>query len=508
MFNKIPENIKEIIRKLETAGFEGFLVGGCVRDLLLNELELRRASRSESDQSVGPKDWDITTNAKPEEILKIFPEGKYENGFGTVMLPMKYIVKNYSDEMGDLGVVEITTYRIESKYSDKRHPDEIKFAKTLKEDLSRRDFTINAMAIKIKNTKQEIVDLFGGQKDLKNKIIRAVGDASERFNEDALRMMRAIRFYSQLGFMIEEKTFSAIQKNAKNLEYISQERIRDELEKIILSKTPAKGIELLYESGLLQYIIPEIEIGYDVTQSHHHYYGPYNTVYKHLIASLEKCPSEKLEVRLASLLHDIGKPEVKKGKGENATFYAHEYAGAKIAKKILERMKFSRAVIDKTVLLVKNHMFYYNTDEVGESGVRRVIRKVGLENINDLIDVRIADRLGSGVPKAVPYKLRHFKFMVEKVSKDAISVKQLKINGNDLMQELKIAPGPKIGAILDVLLARVIDDQKLNNKKDLLNLAEELNKKDLNSLRLIAKKKIDEEKKEEEKLMKKKYWVE
>jgi poly(A) polymerase/tRNA nucleotidyltransferase (CCA-adding enzyme) len=179
-----------------------------------------------------------------------------------------------------------------------------------------------------------------------------------------------------------------------------------------------------------------------------------------------------------------------------------------MAKKILERLKFPRAVIDKVALLVKNHMFYYNVDEVGEAGVRRVIRKVGLENINDLIDVRIADRLGSGVPKAVPYKLRHFKFMVDKVSHDALSVKQLKINGNDLIKELKIAPGPKIGAILDVLLAKVIDDQKLNNKKDLLNLSKDLNKSDLDSLRLMAKKKIDEERKEEEKLMKKKYWVE
>jgi len=320
-------------------------------------------------------------------------------------------------------------------------------------------------------------------------------------------MMRAIRFAVQLDFEIEKKTLEAIKRNAKNLKLISAERIKDEFQKIMLSPKPAQGIELLHETGLLQYFVPELEAGYDVKQSHHHYYGPYNTVYKHLVASLEKCPSEKLEVRLASLFHDIGKPKTKRGTGEDATFYNHEYVGEKMIRQILERLRFSRNVIDKTALLVKNHMFYYNVDEVGESGVRRVIRKVGLENINDLIDVRIADRLGSGVPKAVPYKLRHFRFMVEKVSHDPVSVKQLKINGNDLMKEVGMTPGPKIGAILDLLLARVIDDPKLNDKKKLLEMARELDKKDLDNLRKIAKEKIKEEKEEEEKRMKEKYRV-
>ncbi|PIP27880.1 MAG: hypothetical protein COX29_04170 [Candidatus Moranbacteria bacterium CG23_combo_of_CG06-09_8_20_14_all_35_22] len=519
---EFPQYIIEVIRKLEWAGFEAYIVGGCVRDLMLEK---------------EPKDWDIATNGKPEEILKIFPDGKYENDFGTVMLPLKYI-EGVEEKDWDGPNVEITTYRIESKYSDKRHPDEVKFAKTLGEDLSRRDFTVNAMAIHVAcnmkhetKDKYEIIDLFGGQEDLKNKIIRAVGDANERFDEDALRMMRAVRFAVQLSgnnksqitnnkqisnsksqiqnsWTIEEKTFLAIKKNAKNLRFISQERIRDEFNKIILSSDPSGGVELLVESKLMDEFIPEIIEAIGIKQNRHHYFGPYNTVYAHLLASLEKCPSSKLEVRLASFLHDIGKPKSKRGTGEMATFYSHEYVGAKMAEKILERMKYPRKVIEKTVMLVKNHMFYYNVDEVGESGVRRVVQKVGVENINDLIDVRIADRLGSGVAKAVPYKLRHFKFMVEKVSHDAISVKQLKINGNDLIKELKLQPGPKIGAILDVMLAEVIDDQKLNNKKDLLNLAKALNKKDLNDLRVMAKKKIEEEKKEEEELMKKKYWVE
>jgi poly(A) polymerase/tRNA nucleotidyltransferase (CCA-adding enzyme) len=524
MKDKIPQYLIKVISKLEAGGFEGYVVGGCVRDLLLDK---------------EPKNWDVATNARPEEVMKIFPDSVYENEFGTVGVKIKE-----NDETID--VVEITTYRVESKYSDKRHPDEIEFAKTLEEDLSRRDFTINALALKLKGVKGmkgeegfEIIDLFGGREDLGKKIIRAVGKADDRFNEDALRMLRAVRFAVALNnqetknkiqtkskvqisnekpnskdkiqnssWQIESDTVEAIKKNAKNLKYISAERIKDELEKIILAPTPAKGIEMLHETGLLQYIIPEIEIGVGVTQSHHHYYGPYNTVYKHLVASLEKCPSEKLEVRLAALLHDVGKPKTKRGEGESATFYNHEYAGAKMAERILERLKFSRKVIDNVALLVKNHMFYYNVVEVGEAGVRRVVRKVGLENINDLIDVRIADRLGSGVPKAVPYKLRHFKFMVEKVSHDAVSVKQLKINGHDLMTELKLQPGPKIGAILDILLSRVIDDPSLNEKAKLVILAEELNKEELSSLRNQAKRKIQEEQKEEEEIIKKKHWVE
>lgn len=542
---KIPESVQIVMDKIQKSGYEAYLVGGCVRDLLRRDLY---------GEPVEPKDWDVTTNAKPKESLEIFPEGKYENDFGTVMMPVKYI-EGIKEEDQDNSNIEITTYRIESKYSDKRHPDEVRFAKTLEEDLSRRDFTVNALALEIrsrvlgtkseirnkleiKNLKQEkrqfkIIDIFGGQEDLENKVIRAVGDPNERFDEDALRMMRAIRFVCQLSgnpipssrdeirnpkqsqnsknkiqnWEVEKKTFQAIEKNAKNLRYISQERIRDEFNKIILSSQPKRGVELLVETKLIDQFIPEIIQTIGVKQNRHHYYGPYNTVFAHVLASLEKCPSEKLEVRLAALFHDIGKPKSKRGEGEMATFHGHEYGGARAVEKIMNRMKYPRKVIDKTVLLVKNHMFYYNVDEVGESGVRRVVRKVGLENINDLIDVRIADRLGSGVPKAVPYKLRHFKYMVEKVSKDPISVKQLKIDGNDLIKELGMKPGPEIGAILEVLLAEAIEDPKLNTKNKLMSRAKELQKEKLKSLRAMAKQKIKEEQKKEDKETKGKYWV-
>lgn len=513
MFKKIPKTVIKTIKELERNNFEAFIVGGAVRDILLKKT---------------PKDWDIATKATPKEVLEIFPDGKYENAFGTVILPEKYLGKTDSIEN-----IEITTYRIESKYTDLRRPDKVIFAKNLEEDLKRRDFTVNAIALKLTDGKKiEIIDLFDGQKDLKDKIIRAVGDPNERFNEDALRMMRAVRFASQLStgknlsflkertgtgkqnkikrpglWRIGERAFVAIKENRKLLDHISAERTRDELIKIILSDRPAWGIELLVETKLMKHVMPEIYDTIGVRQNRHHYNGPYNTVYKHMLAALKTCPSEKLEVRLAAFLHDIGKPQSKRGAGEFSTFHGHEYISAKLTKKILTRLKFTRETIDKTTLLVKNHMFYYNVDEVGEKGVRKVIRKVGLDNINDLIDVRIGDRLGSGVAKAVPYKLRHFKYMVEKVSKDPVSVKQLKINGESLIKELSIKPGPLIGDILDVLLAEVIDNPKLNTKKSLLRRAKELKEQDLKKLDKIAKDKIKEKQKEEDKKVKGKYWV-
>ena len=315
--------------------------------------------------------------------------------------------------------------------------------------------------------------------------------------------MRAIRFSSELNFKIETKTLEAIKKNSKNLQYVAEERIKDELQKIILSDKPSEGVELFHETGLLGFIIPELEKGYGVKQNRHHIY----TIYKHNLLSLKFCPSKKLEVRLAALLHDIAKPQTKRGEGLDATFYNHDHVGKRVAEKILKRLRFSNDIIDKTILLIDNHMFYYNPDEVGESSVRRLIKKVGLENIKDLIDLRISDRLGSGVPKAKPYKLRHLEYIVDKVSKDAISVKMLKIKGHDLMKVLKIKPGPKIGAILDVLLSEVIEDAKKNTKKYLSQRALELDKENLDSLRKMAKEKIEEKKEEEDEEIKKKHWV-
>ncbi len=483
----IPDYILNIIKDLEASHYEAYIVGGCVRDVLMNKM---------------PQDWDITTNARPEQILAVFPGAKYENNFGTVLLPIRQpaLSEGAKGELTD--VVEITTYRSEQGYSDRRHPDTILFEKELDKDLERRDFTINALALN--PTKPgEIIDLFGGEKDIKHKIIRAVGEPSDRFKEDALRMLRAIRFSAQLGFALEPKTQRAIIKLAGSLKFVSQERIRDELIKILSSDRPALGINLLHESKLLQYILPELEQGVGVAQDRHHIYP----VFKHNVLSLEHCPNKTWPVRLAALLHDVGKPQTRKIIKGIATFYNHEYLGAKMTERIMRRLKFSTDDSRRVVNLVKNHMFYYNVGEVSAASVRRLVVKVGKENLQDLLDLRVADRLGSGTPKAMPYKLRHLQYMLESVQNDPISVKMLKIKGDDIMRILQSAAGPKIGMILDVLLGEVIEDPVLNNSVYLEKRAQEIGEFDLAELRLRAKALITEEREKEEKEMKRHYKV-
>ncbi len=475
----IPKEVKQIIEKLKEAGFEAYIVGGCVRDFLL---------------ATEPKDWDVTTNAKPEEIQKVFPGSFYENNFLTVT-----VLTEAKTE------IEITTFRSEAKYSDKRHPDEVKYAKTLEEDLSRRDFTVNAMAM---NLEKEIIDPFGGQEDLQKKIIRTVGNPDERFGEDALRMLRAVRFATSLNFTIEEKTAEAIKKNSIWIEAISKERIRDEFVKIIMADSPADGIELLRKLGLLKFILPELQENVGVSQNKHHIYD----CYTHAIKALEFTAKKKysLYVRLAALFHDIAKPKVKVGDGINAMFYAHEIVGAKMTFQILNRLKFSNKDIQAVVNLVRHHMFYYNTDEVTAASVRRLVKRVGPENMPELLQLREADRIGSGVPKAEPYKLRHLKYMIEKVSKDPLSVKMLKINGSDLMGLLEITPGPKIGQILDILLGHVLDDPKKNTKAFLEKEAKMLAVLSDAELKELAEKSKEEKvevQTEEDTKVKGKYWV-
>ncbi|MDP2946391.1 MAG: CCA tRNA nucleotidyltransferase [bacterium] len=461
----LPKEVKEIIKALESAGFEAYAVGGCVRDFVLSNVE---------GLSIEPYDWDITTNAKPEEIQKIFQNSVYENQFGTVAI-------NTESKNERLKIIEITTYRIEEKYTDKRHPDIVKFTNKIEDDLSRRDFTINAIAYDGK----KFIDPFDGQKDIKNKIIRAVGEPYKRFNEDALRLMRATRFATQLNFAIEEETAKAIKKKSNDIVVISKERIRDELIKIIITKNAKTGIETLHGFGLLKHIMPELEEGINVGQNKHHIY----TVWEHNLLSLDWAANHnyKLENRIASLIHDIGKPRTKKGNGPDATFYNHEVVGAKMVAKILERLKFPKKFIEKVVLLARYHLFYYNVEEVTESSVRRLVKNVGPENIDDLLEVRIADRKGSGVPKAEPYKLRHLRAIIEKVSRDPISVKMLKINGDDLIKILKIEPGPKIGYILNILLDEVLDDPQKNKKEYLTSQILKLDKKPLKELEKMYK---------------------
>jgi len=385
----------------------------------------------------------------------------------------------------------------------------------------RRDFTINAMAFSIETSKilktkvkvtGKLIDLYDGLEDLNKKLVRAVRDSNERFNEDALRMMRAIRFALQLGFKIEDNTFGAISKQAKNIKYISFERIRDEFIKIVMSGAGSRAVELLEKSDLLSYIIPELMACIGVGQNLHHIY----TVYDHLINSFDYAVKQdySLEVRLASLFHDIGKPMSKKGEGKNSTFYNHEIISATITKKILERLRFPSYISDKVVLLVKNHQFYYDPEINTDSSIRYLLSNVKKENILELSQLREADRIGSGCPKALPFRLRHFLFRVEKVLNEMenknLNLKTLKIDGDKLMKLLDINPGPRLGFILNILLSDIIGDLKLNTVKYLNTRAKELN--ELNDLKLKAlndKSKIIYKElieKEEEKI-KKKYGV-
>lgn len=487
----IPDEIVEIIKIINDAGFEAYVVGGCVRDSLMNK---------------DPEDWDLATNATPEEIQKLFKEAGfdcfYENNFGTVGVLLPEKERLYSE------VAEITTYRTEGAYRDKRRPDNVKWAKTIEEDLSRRDFTVNAIAVKIENGKSIFIDPFNGKKDLENKIIRAVGDPEQRFEEDALRIFRAVRFAGTLNFKIEEETLKAIKDNGAWILDISSERIRDELVKMIMNKNAYEGINLLHSTGLLKYILPEIADGYGVSQNKHHIYD----CYEHNLLALKYAAKKNFNfyVRMAALLHDVAKPVCKRGEGPDATFYNHEIVGAKMTKNILERLKFPKKDIEKITLLVRYHLFYYNVGEVSESSIRRLVRQVGIENMDDLLNLRMCDRIGSGVPKAEPYKLRHLKYIIEKTSKDPISVKKLKVKGADVLDILKISPGPKVGWILNILLSQILQDPKKNNTDYLINEIKELSKlpdKDLQEMNQKSKEDIQKVETKKDEMTKKKYWI-
>jgi tRNA nucleotidyltransferase (CCA-adding enzyme) len=479
----IPKEVASILEALNRHNYEAYIVGGCVRDLIMGKK---------------PQDWDVTTDAKPEEVQKIFPDSFYENEFGTVG------VKTDSEDE-TLKVIEVTTYRVESKYTDKRHPDEVRFAKRLEDDLKRRDFTINALAM---DAGGKVIDLFDGKGDIERKIIRAVGNASERFNEDALRMMRAVRFATTLGFKIEDDTLDAIKKNHELLKVISKERVRDEFLKIIDSPKAEKGIELLRETGLLKHVLPELLEGVGVTQNKHHKYD----VWEHNLKALKYAVDQNYstEVRLASLLHDIGKPRSKRGEGPEATFYGHQVIGARMAAQALDRLKFPKAQAEKIVKLVRWHMFYYNVGEVTESSVRRLVANIGRENVEDLIKLREADRVGSDVPKARPYKLRHLQFMIDKVSRDPISPKMLKVNGNDIMRLTGLEAGPKIGMIIGALMEEVLDNPEKNTREYLERRVVELSKLPESELAELGKRgrqKIAEEEEKEIEKIKEQYLV-
>lgn len=457
---KIPSDVLWTLQQLHSAHFEAFIVGGCVRDLFLGK---------------EPNDWDITTNAAPEQIIAIFEKTDrrvvYENNFGTVG-----IINKEQEKVSPSYLIEITPYRTEGRYSDKRRPDHVSFSDTINEDLMRRDFTINALAYDPLENK--VIDEFKGQEDLKNKIIRTVGNPEERFSEDSLRVMRAVRFAAQLGFMCEEETLSSIRTHAKNLSHISAERIRDEFIKLIDAPYAIEGIILTQKLGLLSFIIPELEEGIDCEQGGIHSFD----VWTHLLKSLEHAThkSYPLHVKLAALFHDIGKPQTRRpsqGKRKKEwTFYGHEVVGARMSEKIMKRLKFPKEITDKVVKLVRYHMFFSDPDAITLSAVRRMVANVGEEMIWDLMDLRTCDRIGTGRPKEKPYRLRKYHAMIEEVLRDPINVGMLKLNGDIMITEMKMKPGRRMGWILHALLEEVLDDPTKNTREYLEPRAQELEK--------------------------------
>ena len=452
---KIDSVLKDFYSHFEAAGFKAYLVGGAVRDIFLHKK---------------PHDFDVATNATPQDVMKLFrtviPTG-FEHGTVTVHFEGLEI--------------EVTTFRTESGYSDGRHPDKVNYAATIQEDLSRRDFTINAIAANLKDGK--VVDPFGGRKDIRKKIIRTVGKAHERFMEDGLRPVRCVRFACKLGFSIEKYTFLELSEKdvQKKIASISIERFRDEFEKILECDVPSFGLWLLQQTGMLAIFIPELLECNNCVQSDKRGFHDFD-VLNHLFYACDGAPAGKLNVRLAALFHDIAKPKTKKIIDGNITFYNHEKVGAQITKDILTRLKFPNVVIDDVCHLIHEHMFNYTPDWTVQA-VRRFIIRVGKEHINDLFDLRLADMYGmhnkpvncnfsSAVDLLVEFKNR---IVAELEKNNALSLKDLSVNGKDLIEN-GIPAGKKLGLILNHLLDCVIEDPGMNTKEKLLEVAKNANK--------------------------------
>ena len=437
----LPEAVKKIINVLQSAGYEAWAVGGCVRDSILHR---------------EPDDWDITTSARPEQVKVLFHR-TVDTGIqhGTVTVLM--------DRVG----YEVTTYRIDGEYEDSRHPKEVTFTASLQEDLRRRDFTINAMAY---NEEAGLVDIFGGIEDISKKVIRCVGDAKERFTEDALRMMRAVRFAAQLGFTIEDATRQAICDMAENLSKISAERIQTELVKLVTSPHP-DDLRIAYETGITKVILPEFDICMTTNQNHpHHCY----TVGEHILHSMCEIRPDKV-LRLAMLFHDIGKPDAITTDEHGINhFHGHPEISAAYAQKIMRRLKFD----NKSIYYVTNLVRYHDVRmELSRKSVRRAINKIGDDIFPLLFEVREADTLAQSMYKRKEKEqdLAKLKEIYEDIvaSRECVSLKQLAVTGSDLIREAGIPEGPQVGVKLKELLSLVIEDPSRNTKEYLLSAAKQ-----------------------------------
>ena len=436
---RVPKDVERVVAKLTDAGHEAFVVGGCVRDAI---------------RGVDPQDWDVATDATPDEVQKLFAKSLYTNRFGTV------VVRSGDHE------IEVTTYRVEAGYTDHRRPDHVAFTDSLHEDLSRRDFTMNAMAWRPGQNGMpgELVDPFGGQRDLESRVLRAVGEPDERFREDALRMLRAVRFATLLDMRIDEQTVTAIRRNAHLAATLSGERINQEITKILGAPRPSVAFRMLSDVGLLEVICPELEECKKTPQDK----VAAQDVFEHSLATVDATPVSDLVLRLAGLFHDIGKPETM----ADGHFHQHEFVGEFKARQILRRWKFDKETVAEVTHLIRNHMFWYETHWT-DSAVRRFIRKIGLDYIPALFALRRADNIGSGARSPRMYALEALWQRVEKeiAAANAFSLRDLKIDGNEIMRELDMPRGPKVGQILNALFERVLDEPSLNTSEKLIELA-------------------------------------
>lgn len=527
-----------ILHQLQLHGFKAYIVGGAVRDLLR---QVTNSQQKSSNVISHYFDYDFTTDATPEQIQSLFENSFYENTFGTVSVAFSHLQEQFAisynpppptssdpfntslqtkkiidianatkihdslsndpllHEQGStsakppnpdqyIPVYEITTFRSEDNYTDHRRPEHISWGTTLLEDLSRRDFTCNAMAIEIPQEELTRIlksetnlstwitpvcqytlhDPYNGMTHLKQGELHTVGTAFQRFDEDALRMLRAIRFSVQLGLQLNPEIIDAITLKANDIKHISWERIATEWMKMLASTKPADAVRLLDQTGLLQYILPELLTAKGVEQAGHHT----TDVWTHSLDALAFCPSPDPIVRFATLLHDIGKPATFKKQNGTITFYNHDIIGSRIAKKIAQRFRLSKKECDRIFILVRYHMFHYqehNTD----ASIRRFMRKVGLEHIDDILDLREGDRLGSGARKT-SWRLEEMKQRMIEQLHQPMEIKDLAISGNDLIETLQVQPGPLLGSILQSLFEEVLDDSSLNTKEYLLNKAREL----------------------------------
>lgn len=439
MNTRIPTPVKEIIKSLKKKGHEAYLVGGPVRDLLTKKI---------------PQDWDIATSAHPEEVEKIFPRTEpLGKAFGTILVLQKSLP------------VQVTTFRSEATYQDQRRPSYIKFHSNLEKDLSRRDFTINAMAYDFE--KKTLIDPFEGLKDLKSKKLRSVGNPMDRLQEDTLRILRAARFIAQLSLQPVKELTCASKTVVNKKPRLAQERIREELQKLLIAKDVRKGLLWMDRVQLMLWIFPELASCKGVKQGGWHQYD----VFHHTLWTVQRSVP-KLEVRLALLFHDIAKPTTRTRVGRKYHFYGHERKSAEMAENILRRLRFPNYMIEHVCALIRHHLFEDQSISKSDAAVRRLIRRVGENRMDDLILLRKGDIKGCGNQRKIPgslYRLmKRLKCIRE--SDSALSLKDLAINGEDVMKWLNIGPSRQVGLVLRHLLEKVVEDPSLNTRRNLRKL--------------------------------------